>query len=238
VATGIFVQVRLGSTRLPSKALLPLLGGCLIQHVMRSLAAVPADVRALLTDGKSLAGLRPLAEAEGFEICAGPDEDVLARYCTACRAYGTERVIRATGDNPLTSARLARDIIAEHEKAGADLSHYLGVPWGSGIEVVTARALFEAERDSTRQDEREHITTFLYRRPERFRILEAPAPAYAAYAEGRVTVDTPADLNVVSRLFRDLYAGAPIEIEEAVAWLKAHLPTGADAVEEAGRAGI
>jgi spore coat polysaccharide biosynthesis protein SpsF len=238
VATGIFVQVRLGSTRLPSKALLPLPGGCLIQHVMRSLAAVPAAVRALLTDGKSLAELRPLAEAEGFEICAGPDEDVLARYCTACRSYGTERVIRATGDNPLTSARLARDIIAEHEKAGADLSHYLGVPWGSGIEVVTARALFEAERDSTRQDEKEHITTFLYRHPGRFRILEAPAPAYAAYAEGRVTVDTPADLDVVSRLFRDLYAGAPIEIEEAVAWLKAHLPTGADAVEEAGRAGI
>jgi spore coat polysaccharide biosynthesis protein SpsF len=237
VDTGIFVQVRLGSTRLPSKALLPLPGGCLIQHVMRSLAAVPAAVRALLTDGRSLAGLRPLALAEGFEICAGPDEDVLARYCTASRSFGTERVIRATGDNPLTSARLARDIIAEHEKAGADLSHYLGVPWGSGIEVVTAEALFEAERDSTRQDEREHITTFVYRHPERFRILEAPAPPYAAYAEGRVTVDTPADMDVVTRLFKDLYRGAPIEIEEVVAWLRDHGSARAGAVEEAGNAG-
>jgi spore coat polysaccharide biosynthesis protein SpsF len=146
-------------------------------------------------------------------------------------------VIRATGDNPLTSARLARDIIAEHEKAGADLSHYLGVPWGSGIEVVTAEALFEAERDSTRQDEREHITTFVYRHPERFRILEAPAPPYAAYAEGRVTVDTPADMDVVTRLFKDLYRGAPIEIEEVVAWLRDHGSARAGAVEEAGNAG-
>ena len=226
VSTGIFVQVRLGSTRLPSKALLPLPGGCLIQHVMRSLAAVPADVRALLTDRRSFDVLQPLGAAEGYEVCAGSDEDVLQRYCEACRRFGTARVIRATGDNPLTSARLARDIIAEHERAGADLSHYLGVPWGSGVEIVTAEALFEAEKDSVQPDEHEHITTFHYRHPERFRILEAPAPAYAAYAEGRVTVDTPADMDEMTRLFGDLYEGAPIEIERSIAWLRGH-PNGA-----------
>lgn len=235
--TGIFVQVRLGSTRLPSKALLPLPGGCLIQHVMRSLAAVPADVRALLTDGRSLGALRPLAAAEGFEVLAGPDEDVLARYCMASRLYGTERVIRATGDNPLTSARLALDIIAEHERARAVLSHYVGVPWGSGVEVVTAGALFEAERDSTRQDEREHITTYLYRHADRFSILEAPAPPYAAYAEGRVTVDTREDLDLVTRLFQDLYEGMPIEIEQVVAWLKERPPARAGVVGGAGNGG-
>lgn len=234
MSTGIFIQVRLGSVRLPSKALLPLPGGCLIQHVMRSLAAVPADIRALLTDSRSLDALRPLAAAEGYEVCPGPDEDVLARYGNACRQFGTTRVIRATGDNPLTSARLARDIMAEHEDARADLSHYLGVPWGSGIEVVTAGALFEAERDSTQQDEREHITTFHYRHPERFRILEALAPAYGAYAEGRVTVDTPADLLEMRRLFEDLYEGKPIEIEQSIAWLRQHPPARAGAGEGSG----
>jgi len=222
VTTGIFVQVRLGSSRLPGKALLPLPGGCLIQHVMRALAGVPADVRALLTDRRSLDALEPLGAAEGYEVCPGSDEDVLERYCAACRRFGTTRVIRATGDNPLTSARLARDIIAEHERAGADLSHYLGVPWGSGVEIVTAEALFAAERDSTQPDEREHITTFHYRHRERFQILEAPAPAYAAYAEGRVTVDTPADMDSMRRLFQDLYGGSPIEIEQAIEWLKGH----------------
>jgi spore coat polysaccharide biosynthesis protein SpsF len=227
VSTAIFVQVRLGSVRLPSKALIPLVNGCIIQHVMRSLKTVPADVRALLTDRKSYDVLRPLADAEGYEACFGPDEDVLARYCDACRLFAADRVIRATGDNPLTSARLARGILAAHERAGADLSHYLGIPWGSGIEVVTAGALFEAERDSTRQDEREHITTFHYRHPERFRILEAPAPEYAAYAEGRVTVDDPSDRDMVARLFEDLYAGEPIEIEQVIAWLKQHPRTAA-----------
>jgi spore coat polysaccharide biosynthesis protein SpsF len=167
-------------------------------------------------------------------VCVGPDEDVLARYCAACRLFGAQRVVRATGDNPLASARLARDIIAAHEGAGADLSHYLGIPWGSGIEVVTAEALFEAERDSTLPDEREHITTYHYRHRERFKILEAPAPAYAAYSEGRVTVDTPADLDAMTVLFEALYDGAPIEIERVIAWLKEHPPAPASAVEGAG----
>ncbi|MGO9307810.1 MAG: cytidylyltransferase domain-containing protein [Spirochaetia bacterium] len=237
MSTGIFVQVRLRSTRLPSKALIPLPGGCLIQHVMRCLAAVPADVRALLTDGHSLPALRPLAEAEGFQVFAGPDEDVLGRYCMASRLYRIERVIRATGDNPLASARLARDIIREHEEAHADLSHFVGVPWGSGIEVVTAEALYAAERDATRQDEREHITTFHYRHPGRFRILEAPAPPYAAYAEGRVTVDTAEDMEAMRRLFEDLYLGTPIEIDRIIAWLKNHPPACASAVKGTGNGG-
>ena len=235
MSTGIFVQVRLGSTRLPAKALEPLPGGCIIQHVMKSLQAVPADIRALLTDSKSSRSLEPLADEEGFKVFVGPEMDVLGRFCMASRAYGTDCVIRATGDNPLTSARLAREILAEHATAQADLSHYLGIPWGSGIEVVTARALFEAERDSTLPDEREHITTFLYRHPDRFRILEAPAPLYAAFAEGRVTVDTPADLREITRLFDDLYTGHPIEIEKVVAWLKDHGPRGVDAADRAGR---
>jgi spore coat polysaccharide biosynthesis protein SpsF len=235
VPTGIFIQVRLGSTRLPAKALLQLPGGCIIQHVMRSLRSVPAEVKALLTDAKSQDALEPLARTEGFDVFAGPEEDVLARYCMAGRAYAVDRVIRATGDNPLTSARLARKIMGEHERAQADLSHYLGVPWGSGIEVVRVQALFEAERASTLADEREHITTFLYRHPDRFRILEAPAPSYAAFAEGRVTVDTPADMVTVTRIFEDLYDGNPIEIEQVIAWLKMHSPARADAVGEAGR---
>ena len=237
MATGVFVQVRLGSTRLPAKALLPLPGGCIIQHVMRSLLPVPADVRALLTDPQSESVLAPLARAEGFEVFAGPPEDVLARYCMASRAYGTDRIIRATGDNPLTSAHLARGILAEHEKAGADLSHYLGIPWGSGIEVVAARALYEAEKDADQKDEREHITTFLYRHPQRFRILEAPAPGHADMPRGRVTIDTPEDLREMTRLFQDLYAGQPIEIDQVIAWLKEHEPPGINAGDGASGAG-
>jgi spore coat polysaccharide biosynthesis protein SpsF len=234
MSTGAFVQVRLGSTRLPGKALLDLRGGCLIQHVMRAVAPVGAEVNALLTDAASEAALRPLAEAEGFGLLVGPDEDVLERYCMACRRWAVDRVIRVTGDNPLTSAGLAREILGIHQGETADLSHYLRIPWGSGVEIVEARALFAAQQDARLPDEREHITTFLYRHRDRFRIVEAPAPARADFPDGRLTVDTPQDLKRIRALFEELYDGAPIEIERAIAWLVAHPVPEAHPVQEAG----
>jgi spore coat polysaccharide biosynthesis protein SpsF len=223
VDTGIFVQVRLGSTRLPRKAVLPLGGATVIQHVMRAMAAVPAQVRALLTDAQSAGVLLPLAEAEGWEVFPGHPEDVLRRYCDACRHYRVGLVVRVTGDNPLTSGALAREIMAAHERQRADLSHYLGIPWGMGVEVVEAAALYQAEAEAVLPDEREHITTFLYRNPARFVLYEPPAPPSASCPDARVTIDTPEDFQTVSALFADLYRGSPLEAAQVIAWVRASL---------------
>jgi len=236
VRVGIFFQVRLGSTRLPRKATLPLPGGNVIQHVMRSLAAVHADVRALLTDRASAAELRPFAEIEGYAVFAGPEQDVLARYCMACREYAVGRVVRATGDNPLTSGSLAAKILRAHEERGADLSHYLECPLGTGVEVVEAEALFAAERDAAAPEEHEHITTFLYRHPERFLIHEPVAPASARFADSElpypagfdhVSVDTQDDFDRVRSIFEALYVGRPLEAEQVVQWLRVQCAGGA-----------
>jgi spore coat polysaccharide biosynthesis protein SpsF len=220
VDTGIFVQVRLGSTRLPRKAVLPLAGATVIQHVMRAMAGVPAEVRALLTDEQSAEVLRPLAGAEGWSVFPGEPLDVLRRYCDACRRYGVGRAVRVTGDNPLTSGSLAREILDRHVHDTADLSHFLGIPWGMGVEVVEAAALFAAESDAASPDEREHITTFLYRNPGRFTIREPQAPAWALCPQGRVTIDTPEDFQRVGRMFDELYTGSPLEAEAVIGWLR------------------
>jgi spore coat polysaccharide biosynthesis protein SpsF len=218
MSLGVFIQVRLASTRLPAKALLPLPGGMIIQHVMRSMALVPADVRALLTEAGSAEALAPLAREEGFLVFIGPREDVLARYCMASREYHVDKVIRATGDNPLTSATLARSILSLHIESGADLSHYVGVPWGSGVEVIRSESLFVAEREAMDPAEREHVTPFLYRHPDRFRINEQEAPYGFRLPEARVTVDTEEDYVRVRRIFEDLYTGEPIEASRLVPW--------------------
>jgi spore coat polysaccharide biosynthesis protein SpsF len=218
--TGIFVQVRIASSRLARKALLPLAGSTVIGHVMRALALVPADVRALLTDDDSLDALAAEAAAGGFLAIAGHPDDVLARFCDAARRLDVQRVVRATGDNPLTCPRLARDILTLHESRRADLSHYLDNPWGTGVEVIEAAALFEAEREAAESDEREHLTTFLYRHPDRFAVVEEPAPPSCRMREARVTVDDPEDYDRVRRLFADLYRGEPLHADAVVAWCR------------------
>jgi spore coat polysaccharide biosynthesis protein SpsF len=186
---------------------------------MDALRGVPADVHALLTDHGSAGPLAAEAARCGYAVFPGHDTDVLARYCDACRRFSVTRVVRATGDNPLVCPRLARQILSIHAEREADLSHYVGIPWGSGVEIVEAEALFAAETEALDPAEREHITTFHYRRRERFRVVEQPAPGEADMPEARVTVDTPEDYESVRSLFSALYRGAPLEAAEVVAWL-------------------
>ena len=59
ITLGIFLQVRLGSVRLPNKALLPLRGGTVLDHALRALAGVSARSHVVLTDPESADVLRP-----------------------------------------------------------------------------------------------------------------------------------------------------------------------------------
>lgn len=217
--TGIFVQVRLGSTRLPGKALLPLAGSTVVGCVMRALAPVSADVRALLTDHASAASLRPAADAEGWELFAGAAEDVLGRFAAAARTFGVGRVVRVTGDNPLTCPVLARDIIALHDSRGADLSHFLGCPLGTGVEVIEAAALFAAEREAADPREREHITTWHYGHRDRLVILEPQAPRECLLPGVHVSIDSAPDYERVKQIFADCAAGLPVTAAALVAHL-------------------
>lgn len=224
----MLLQVRLHSHRLPRKALLPLQGEAVLTHVLRALKPIPAQVHALLTEPDSADALEPLARAEGFSVFVGPEEDVLERYIRAAEKYGVQRIIRATGDNPLVSARAAEILLDDHEQGSYDLSHYVGNPLGTGVEVVQAGALAKAHGRARDPYEREHITTYLYRHDRDFRIGEIPCPEDWAFPQARITLDTEEDYALIRELFADLYAGGPIEIEEVVEWLRRHTVPAAD----------
>jgi spore coat polysaccharide biosynthesis protein SpsF len=218
--TGVFLQVRLSSSRLPRKALLPLKGTKVIEHAMAGLSRVNAEVYALLTDEESGAELKPIAKRWGFEVFVGPADDVLLRYAQAVGYYGVERYMRATGDNPLVSWELAESLAVLHDEFGADFSGYLGPPLGTGIELTEAAAILAADAESTDPYEREHVSPFIYHRPERFRVLRPWAPSDVSLPEAKVTLDTVADYEYLSTIYDALYDGEPISVEALVRWLR------------------
>ncbi len=195
--TGVVLQARLGSTRLPCKALLPFGGGTLLESCLRRLSRVPADLRVLATEPGSAPELGPRAEALGWKVFVGSEEDVLARYCGAIREYRLSRVVRATGDNPFVSPEAAAALLADPRTAASDYAAHQGLPLGFGVEVVRASALLEAEAESSDPYEREHVCPFLYRRPERFRLYRPEAPISLRAPDARVTVDTREDYEAV-----------------------------------------
>ena len=227
--TAVVVQCRIGSTRLPGKALLPLGGATLTDQVLRRLGSLPVEALILATEASSASALEPIAARNGFELFVGPEDDVLERYCMAIRRYGIDLVIRATADNPLVSGELALRLLERRsallrEGTSPDYLAFVGMPLGMGVELVAATALLRAETEATEPDEREHVCPYLYRHPERFTVERLDAPPSHALRAARITVDRPEDYELMLRIYGSLYDGRPIPDESLLAWLRSERP--------------
>ncbi len=221
--TGVFLQVRLDSTRLPGKALLPLEDYTVIEQAMRSLKVVKADIFALLTDSSSAFQLEPLAEKWGYEVFAGDKDNVLKRYADAIEHFSVSTVIRATGDNPLVSGRLANKILDYHLLKNADYSGFTGIPIGTGVEILKAEAILKANSLSDNSYEKEHVSPFLYFRDKEFSIKRVPVSSEYYCPDTRVTLDTEFDYSKIKQIYRQLYRGQPIDIQNLVSWLRLNI---------------
>jgi len=191
--TCIVLQARLDSNRLPEKAMLPIDGMPLIFRVMEALNFIPADSRVLACTQDSLSAFKPLAKQAGFEIFAGPKDDVLERYCQVIRQFKIKRVIRATGDNPFVFTDAAAAINAEALALNADYAGYSGLPYGSGVESVSASALLRAGSEAEKPYDREHVCPYLYTHPDIFSLHRPCAPLRWQGSDLRLTVDTRED---------------------------------------------
>ena len=221
--TGLFLQVRLDSKRLPGKALLPLEDFTVIEQAMRSLRIVNADIFALLTDSESASQLIPLAEKWGFEVYAGDKDNVLKRFADAVKFYSVSTIIRATGDNPLVSGKLANNILEFHKLNNADYSAYMGIPLGTGVEILNSEAVLKADSLSVNPYEKEHVSPYLYFRDQEFIIKRVPVAAEYYCKAAKVTLDTADDYYQIKQIYRQLYHGQPIEITSLIPWLRLNI---------------
>jgi len=191
----IVLQARLDSARLPGKSLLLIEGKPLIFRVMEALNYIPADLRILACPEDSFSSFKPLAEHAGFEIFAGPKDDVLERYCQVIRRYKIKRVIRATGDNPFVFTDAAQAINAEALALNADYAGFSGLPAGAGVESVCADSLLRAGSEASLPYDREHVCPYLYNHPELFSLHRPLAPLRWQGSAMRLTVDTQEDFD-------------------------------------------
>lgn len=218
--TGVLLQVRLDSTRLPGKALLKIKDLTIIEHAMKSLREVNADTYVLVTTADSMKALKPFAAKWGFEIFEGSKENVLDRFVKAINNFQLTRIVRATGDNPLVSHELANKLINYHIEEGNDYSGYLNNPVGSGVEVVEVKALLKAYSSTSDSYDQEHVTPYIYKNKDLFKVFQGDAPEKYLLKNSFVTIDTQDDFNRIEMLYNQLYHGEIIPLESVIKWLK------------------
>jgi spore coat polysaccharide biosynthesis protein SpsF len=199
------IQARMGSTRLPGKVLLPLAGVPVIDHVIARLHA--ADVfDEVVVATSTLPGDDVLAghvEQGGVRVFRGSEQDVLSRYLLAARVTGATHMMRITADCPLVDPLLMQRMVGT-VKASAEAIDLLTnarirtYPRGLDAELVRTDALLRADRNADQED-REHVTRYLYRRPEGFRIEDVLGPE--DMSDLRWTLDEEPDYRLLSAIF-------------------------------------
>ena len=209
----VIVQCRLSSSRLPGKALKPLGGKPIIEWTLDSMKLVEAGSYCLAVDEDSFDALKPIADKCGYDIFAGPLDDVLLRYCLAIKKIGCKAVLRATGDNPFLFYEAAQALCAEFIRQSAisqiDYMTWTGLPHGSGVEIFNAESLLKAESSAREPYDREHVGPALYNHKNEFISVFMRAPARFFFPEYRTTVDTAADYRRASAVVEMLGGTAP-----------------------------
>ena len=200
------VQARAGSTRLPGKVLLPVGGRPMLAFMLERLAGTHVDqlVVATSTDVRDDA-VADAASAAGVAVVRGSESDVLARFVAALDAYPADVVVRLTADCPLIDPALVDEVVTARAASGADYASNTLVrtyPDGLDVEVLTAAALRTAAAEATDPAEREHVTPFVYRRPDRFHLLAVVGPESLGHE--RWTVDTAEDIERVRAIVAHL----------------------------------
>ena len=217
------IQARCSSTRLPGKVLKPILGRSMLAlHIERLRRAETLEKLVVATsDGDQDDAIEGLCEDIGIDFFRGSLNNVLDRFHCCAQRYQSDHIVRLTGDCPLADPGIIDRVVRFHLEGGYDYSSNVLPPtWPDGmdVEVMRSACLAEAHAGATLPSEREHVTSFIRNRPERYRLGNISNDE--DLSAHRLSVDEPEDFEKIRLIYEALYPGNPIfSIDDIMAFL-------------------
>jgi spore coat polysaccharide biosynthesis protein SpsF len=216
----------MSSRRLPGKVLKPLLGVPMLLRQVERLRRATTFGRMLVATSTDPSDdvLAELCARHRIECFRGSLDDVLDRFYRAARPYDPEHVVRVTGDCPLIDPGVLDDVVRFYLAGDFDYASNAVEPTfpdGLDVEVFRFSALETAWQEAQLPSQREHVTLFIYKHPERFRVGHYRIGTDLSHM--RWTVDRAEDFEFVSRVFEALYPADPsFTMQDVLRYLQLH----------------
>lgn len=214
------LQARMGSRRLAGKVLMETCGKPLLGHIIERVKAAKSidEIIVATTASASDEPLRKYLTEQGIKMFVGSEDDVLDRYYRAARHFRADVIVRITADDPfkdpeiidravtlLTTSQLSVDYVANCSYDGSIPATY---PEGLDVEVMTADCLELIWTKALMPSDREHVTPYLFRHPEEFRIMGFRHSEDLSAL--RWTIDYEQDLTFAREIYKRLYPKKPL----------------------------
>jgi len=205
---GAVIQARIGSTRLPGKVLLKIVGRPILWHMVERLKHTKLidEIIVAMPDTKENDILEDFCKSNNIKYFRGPEEDVLSRYYLAAKKYKYDIVLRLTADCPLIDPEIVDLIVKKHLSSGADYASNIQIrtyPKGMDVEVLNFQALEKAYNEAEDSADREHVTLYIRKHPSIFK--QAKTVNNKNLSSMRWTVDEEKDLDFVRKIYDKLY---------------------------------
>ncbi len=171
----VIIAVRLGSSRLPGKALRPMLdGSCMLDEIIKRVQSsdVVDEICIATTLNKEDDRLEEFAKLNGLSLFRGSENNVAERIYRAARFLNAEYFFEVLGDNPLIDPIFFQELLSvylknEHLKyASFNTKEYnfdteSEFPIGVRVQLVKTE-LFEEILATNNSYYLEHATSFFY----------------------------------------------------------------------------
>lgn len=220
--TVALIQARTSSSRLPGKVLRNIAGvPMLLRVVERARQARTIDTVAVITSTNTSDDTIVQRCKQNDILCfRGNHDDVLDRYYQAALHFNADVVVRLTADCPLLDPEIIDKVVGTFQRNSFDhVSNTLEPTYPDGLdtEVFSFSTLEKAWREATLKSEREHVTAYIYKHPERFRLCAVKHEENLS--THRWTVDKSEDLEFVRAVY-DHFEGKSFGMGEILVFLK------------------
>lgn len=212
---GLIIQARLGSTRLPKKMVLPFYEdkGVLELIIEKIINQVPLYKLIVATTSSPLDDdLVKICRKLNVNFYRGSESNVLKRFIKAAEENGFSKIIRICADNPFIDIERLQHLINILETNDLDYCSYKtseGKPtilthYGFWAEGVSLKALKKVNELTTDAFYLEHVTNFIYKNPELFKIqFIGIDPEIEKHKNIRMTLDTIEDFNSLKEIYSE-----------------------------------
>tara|TARA_B100000900_G_scaffold411694_2_gene431915 strand:- start:4462 stop:5193 length:732 start_codon:yes stop_codon:yes gene_type:complete len=213
------IQARTGSTRLPNKIFSKLSGFNLLYHVVDRLKPSKEINKIVIATTNSIKdnSVEDWCIENYIDCYRGSEENVLKRYYEAAKEFKAEIIIRVTADDPFKDYRMidkAINILKENKYDFVCNNSPVSYPEGLDVEVLTMHALSNSFFNSTSSFEQEHVTQYIHRNKNFFKIFNIKNDKDLSYF--RWTIDTKEDYLFVKEVYSVLYKRDSIFLPEDI----------------------
>ena len=204
--TGIIVQARTGSKRLPNKVLLPFYQEqSILEIILQKLKTLNHPVVVATSNHPNDNEILKVASKKNIQCFRASEENVLERFINCAQENNFSNIIRVCADNPFIDTYYIDVLVDESAVYSALFFVFkasIQTHWGVFTEFVSLSALEKTRLLTKEKTYLEHVTNYIYQNPELFKITKINPPILCQANDIRLTVDTAEDFKLSQTLYK------------------------------------